>query len=130
MTYDVIISGMIGAENKLPPIVLCDGEKIRVKIEDAMPGTLMIAENEHKRASFRLTDGEAILPSEFSRTSHLVLTLAVFDGGVCVHEMPVPPIVVVKADGATALRDWVADTERRLSDIEAAVFGQTFSFME
>lgn len=130
MNYDVTVSALVGAENKLRPAVLCDGETIRVIVDDAPEGAILFAENESTRRSIRIKDGAAELPPEFSRTSRLVLTIGVFADGACVQELPLPPLLVVKADGATALRDWVQGVEQRLEDIEAAVFGQKFSFLD
>lgn len=130
MTYDITTNGLIGAENRIKPAVLCDGELIRVIIENCPDGAVLFADNERAHKSVRVLDGIAILPAEFSRSSRLLLTIGVFADGACVQEIPLPPILVVKADGATALREWVQGVEQRLEDIEAAVFGQAFSFLE
>lgn len=130
MTYDVTVSALVGAENKMRPAVLCDGELLRVVIEHCPEGAVLFADNERAHKSVRIYDGIALLPAEFSRSSRLLLTIGVFADGACVQEIPLPPILVVKADGATYLRDWIAETEKRIEDIEAAVFGQAFSFLE
>ena len=128
MTYDITINGLIGAENRIKPAVLCDGEQIRVIIENCPDGAVLFADNERAHKSVRVFDGIAILPAEFSKSSRLLLTIGVFEDGACVHEIPLPPILVVKADGATYLRDWITETEKRIEDLEAATFGHALSF--
>ena len=109
-------------------LLLCDGELIRVIIENCPDGAVLFADNERAHKSVRVLDGIAILPAEFSKSSRLLLTIGVFAEGACVHEIPLPPILVVKADGATYLRDWITEIEERIEDLEAATFGQPFSF--
>lgn len=128
--YDVNLTALKGAENRISPVVLCDGEQIRLNISDCPSGLLVLADNGRTRRSVRVENGAALLPHEFSCTSILGITLAVFDGGACVDETALPPIVVVKASGAYELRDWVKETEERLADLEAAVFGQSLAFMD